>query len=66
MYTKDVKCFISYAQEDKRMFERFFTHFNALKKLYNITCWYNGMIPVGGEWIKKFLEIFRILILYFC
>ncbi len=56
MYTKDVKCFISYAQEDKRMFERFFTHFNALKKLYNITCWYNGMIPVGGEIDKEILR----------
>lgn len=45
----ELKCFISYSHKDKKMCEEFRTHVDVLNRTYNITQWYDGMIPAGGE-----------------
>lgn len=51
---KGLNCFISYSHNDSKMCDKFKTHLKYLEKLYNINCWYDGKIPVGGN-IDKYV-----------
>lgn len=63
---KTSKCFISYSHKDKKLCDKFITHFKNLSRFVDTEQWYDGKIPVGGnidDAIKKELEIADIVFL---
>ena len=53
MKKDDLKCFISYSHKDSKMCKEFRKHIDNLSRTYNISCWYDGEIPVGGSIDKE-------------
>ena len=44
---KAKKCFISYSHKDKKMCEKFITHFHSISRLVDVEEWYDGEILPG-------------------
>ncbi len=53
MSKKTLECFISYSHKDANMCETFMTYFKNLEREYNVTQWYDGKIPAGGNIDKE-------------
>lgn len=63
---KKVKCFISYSHKDKRYLDEFQTHLEGLKRIVDITDWYDGYINAGekiDEEVYKNMHISDIIFL---